>query len=74
MGLWGIDLISREDLIALTIFPLLILTMKQVDIDSLPENQDSIYYKLKTILLFLIAELDRWENIPPNVKKSSKNI
>lgn len=52
--LCGIDNLSREDLIALTIFPLLILSMKQVDIDSLPENYDSIYYKLKTILLFLM--------------------
>jgi len=59
MGLWGVDLISREDLIALTIFPLLILSMRKVDIDSLPENDDSIYYKLKTILLFIMAEIDR---------------
>jgi len=59
MGLWGIVTITREDLIALTIFPLLILSMRKVDIDSLLENDDSIYYKLKTILLFIMAELDR---------------
>jgi len=59
MGLWGFETISREDLIALTVFPLLILSMKKVDIDSLPENDDSIYYKLKTILLFIMSELDR---------------
>ncbi len=59
MRLWGFETITREDLIALTIFPLLILSMRQVDIDSLPENDDSIYYKLKTILLFIMAELDQ---------------
>jgi len=57
-NLWGIEKISREDLIALSIFPLLILSMKQVDIDLISEKQDSIYFKLKTILSFIIAELD----------------
>jgi len=32
--------------------------LRLVDIKSLPENRDSIYYKLKTILLFIMAELD----------------
>jgi hypothetical protein len=56
--LWGIERINREVLISLSIFPLLILAMKEVDVDSLPENQDSIYYKLKIILLFIIGELN----------------
>jgi hypothetical protein len=55
--IWGFDRISREDLIALSVFPLLILAMKRVDVESLPENHDSMYYKLKTILLFVMEEL-----------------
>ena len=56
-NLWGFEKTSREDLISLTIFPLLILAMKQVDIDSLIENTDSMYFKLKTILLFIVDKL-----------------
>ena len=57
--LWGKDVIAREDLIALSIFPLLILAMRQVDIETLPEDPDSMYFKLKTILSFILRELDR---------------
>jgi hypothetical protein len=59
--LWSNDKITREDLIALSIFPLLILSMRQVDIDTLPENHDSMDFKLKTILLFIMVELDSRE-------------
>jgi len=58
-NVWGIAKISRADIIALSVFPLLILSMRQVDIDNLPKNSDSMYYKLKTILLFIADELKK---------------
>jgi hypothetical protein len=48
---WGIQL-TRQDLLYLSIFPLLMLSMKNIDINGIGKKPFSLYYKLKTLLLF----------------------
>ena len=55
---WEKDRMTRVDLIALTIFPLLILAMKQVNIDELDPKTNSLYYKLKTVLFMIMRQLN----------------
>jgi len=56
-SLYGYNDFNREDLISLSIFPLLILSMRQVDLNTLPKDDSSMYYKLKVILLLIVKEL-----------------
>lgn len=57
--IWGFRKLTRVHLLSLCVFPFLILSMKQVDIDQLKPEQESIYYKLKFILYFLKNELEK---------------
>ncbi len=57
--IWGKPKVHKTDLIALTIFPLLILTMKQVDYNAIVEDEKSLYYRMKVLLEFLLNEIKK---------------
>ncbi len=58
--IWGETEVHKTDLIALAIFPLLILTMKQVDYNSIITDEHSMYYKMKVLMEFLLNEMDKF--------------